>query len=283
MWGNMPDRERDAGVGEELERLDVLAAHQHVRMRLGEPRHRRREPAELVDDHPEGDEAEGQQDHGLEHVDPDRAAHAAVGHVGQHHRADHQPAHPVGHLPVRHLGEGRAAAHDADQEVGDEQRDLHDEDQQAEPVRAPPLAEVLHRGQIAAPLAERPDAGADEEEDHRDDQARRRGHQREDADPLHVGLARGAEQGERGHVGAEERDQEDERPERAGGDEEVLAGAAEEAVAEEADHQHDRQVDDDDREVIGRSSSLCRSRCSGQAWITSSVSTTEVATQKPMW
>ena len=128
---------------------------------------------------------------------------------------------------------------------------LQHEQQQPEVVRAPPLAEQLHRREVAAALAERPDARAHEIEDHRRDQPGRRGHQGEDPDALAVGLGRGAEQGEGRHVGAEQRHQQDHRPERAGGDEVVLAGAAEEAVAEQADDQHGRQVADDDREGHG--------------------------------
>ena len=68
---------------------------------------------------------------------------AEVGDVGEDDGADDEPAHPARHQAAGDLGQGRAAAHDADQQVGDQQGDLDHEEEQAQAVRAPPLAEEL--------------------------------------------------------------------------------------------------------------------------------------------
>ena len=87
-------------------------------------------------------------------------------------------------------------------------------------------------------LAERPDAGANEEEDRRDNQGRTRRHQGKDADTGVVGFAGGPQNGERGHVGAKQRHQQQEGADGAAGDEVVLARAAKEAIGENADAEY---------------------------------------------
>ena len=144
----------------------------------------------------------------------------------------------MGNLPLGDLGEGNAAAHDADEQIGNQQRDHDDEEQQTQAVGVPAAAEVLNLREEVVALAERPDAGADKEEDGGDDQSRTRRHQGKDADPGVIGFAGGSQDGERGHVGAKQRHQQQEGADGAAGDEVVLASAAKEAVGEDADAEY---------------------------------------------
>ena len=101
----------------------------------------------------------------------------------------------------------------------------------------------------------------------RNDQRRRGRHQAVGDDAVGEGVARCAEDRERGHVRAEQRQQEHGRAERAAGEKVVFGvrGAALRAEREDADVEHDRQVREDDR---GRNHSSARrsgSRCDGQS------------------
>ena len=251
-------------------------------MGLGQGGHHRLQPAQPADDHVERDPAEDGEDQGLEGVGPGGAAQAAVADVGHDHRADQQAAGPLRHLAAGDLFQGQAAGHDADQQVGHQQGHEDEEQQQAEPVRLPALPEELGLGQEAVALAEGPDPRAHEEEHAGDDQGRGGGHEGEHADALVVGLARGPEDGEGCHVGAEEGHEQQEGADGAAGHEVVLAGAPEEPVAQGADEDHQAEVDGDDGEGHGWSSP-CRSRCAGQARVTSRKSITAAAAQKPTW
>ena len=93
--------------------------------------------------------------------------------------------------------------------------------------------------------AERPQPRAHEEERQRNHEGRRRRHQAEGHDAVGKGVAGGAENRERRHVGAEERQQKDHRPERAAREEEVLGlviGRPAVAEREDADVEDDREV-----------------------------------------
>ena len=90
----------------------------------------------------------------------------------------------------------------------------------------PAIAEHLHRRDEPVPLAERPHARADEEQRQRNHQRRRGRHQRKGHDAVGEGVPGGSEDREGGHVGAEQRQQEHRRAERAAGEEVVLGAAA---------------------------------------------------------
>ena len=94
--------------------------------------------------------------------------------------------------------------------------------------------------------------------------------------PLAEGVARRAEDRERRHVGAEQRQHEHERAERAAGEEEVLGAGASVGAAEREDADVDDrdQVEPDDASgITGRGSS----RCDGQYRRTSSAITDRTA------
>ena len=76
-------------------------------------------------------------------------------------------------------------------------------------------------------------------------------------------MARRAENRERGHIGADERQQEDRRAERAAREEVVFgaAAAAPRAEREDADVEDDAQIGEDDER---RNHSRSRTRCEGQ-------------------
>ena len=67
---------------------------------------------------------------------------------------------------------------------------------------------------------------------------RGRRHQGEYADTGVVGFAGGPQDGERGHVGAKQRHQQQEGADGAAGDKVVLASAAKEAIGEDADAEY---------------------------------------------
>ena len=286
-------RERNERVAEEIQHRHPLAAEQRRRGRRGEQRlHRAAETAHAAADHDDCNRAEQKKERGLERVDPRGAAHAAEEDVAHDDERDDGAAQPIRHQPAADSRERGAAAHDRDDDVGNEQHRLDDEDQRADVRAFPPVAEHLDRRDESVAASERPQPGAEHKKSERDDERRRRRHQAEGHDAVREGVARGAQDGERRHVGAEQRQQEHHRPERSAGEEVVLrrAAAARRSEREDADVQRCRQVGEDDRRRnhrFGRaadpSGSPSFSRCSGQAKVTSSHSRPAQAAVNAAW
>jgi hypothetical protein len=126
-----------------------------------------------------------------------------------HHDQRHDgAAEPEAHQSIAHRPERRPAAHHGDHDVGDEQHGLDGEDDGPDVAAFPPIAEHLHRRHEAVALAERPEARADREQAERNNQRGRGRHQAVGDDAVGEGVARRAEDRERRHVGAEQRQHE---------------------------------------------------------------------------
>ena len=230
-----------------------------------QPGHQRRKAAHAAADDDERHGAEREEQDGLKGVDPGGAAHAAEEHIAHDHQGDQRAANRIRDQTAGDRPQGGAAAHHADDDVGHEQRRLHDEDGRADVAAFPAIAEHLHRRHEAVALAERPQPRADEEQRQRNDERRRRRHQAEGDDAVAEGVTGGAEDGERRHVGAEQRQQEDGRPERTAGEEILLGrgGALAVAPREDADVENGREIGEDDDRRNQRASPS--SRCDGHA------------------
>ena len=72
-----------------------------------------------------------------------------------------------------------------------------------------------------------------------------------DADALDVGLAGGADEGERGHRRAEHAHQEQERSDRTARDKVVAAGRAQESLAQHAEDEQETEIHGDDEQGRG--------------------------------
>jgi len=166
------DRQRDRDVGQQLQRPNFVPSHQKLRTLLGDPRQRGLEPAELPHDPDEGNPAQNHEHQRLKRVDPGGATQPAVAHVGQHDGTHGQASQPLGQAALGDLAQRHPPAHHADQQVGHDERDQHDEQHQPQHVRVPALAEVLHLGDVAMLLAQGPQTRTHEVEDDRDDERR---------------------------------------------------------------------------------------------------------------
>ena len=120
------------------------------------------EPADARADHDEGNGAERQEQQGLKRVHPRRAAHPAEKHVAITTSATTRPRTSRDRAAADGAKSGSAADH-ADDDVRNQQRRLHREDERADVPAFPAVAEELHRGNEAVPLAERPYARTEEE------------------------------------------------------------------------------------------------------------------------
>ena len=266
--------ERDERVAEKVQRRETLARQERRRRRRsGERLHRGAEPAHPGADDDDRDGPEDQEQHRLQGIDPRRAAHPAEEDVAHHDQRHDRAAQPERDDAAAHRGERRAAAHHRDDDVRHEQHRLHGEDHRADVAAFPPIAEHLHRRHEPMAAAERPQARADHQQADRNHQRRRRRHQAEGDDAVGERMARRAQDRERGHVGAEQRQQEHGRSERSAGEEVVLGvGApARRAEREDADVQSNREIgeDDDGREHY---SSPAGARWPGQIVLTSTQS-----------
>ena len=135
-----------------------------------------------------------------------------------------------------------------DDHVRDEHGRAQSEDNGADGVAFPAVAEEGNLGLVAEAFAQGPQAGADEENGERNHQAGGGGHKAINADALAVGLAGTAEDGEGGHVGGEEGEEKDHFAHRAAGQEKVLGAvlaATESGAADEGDQ---GEVDQDDED-----------------------------------
>ena len=240
--------EGDEGVAEEIPRRDPLATQQRRRHGVREHGlHRLAEAAHARGDHRHGDRAKQQEQRGLERVDQRGAAHAAEEDVAHDDERDHGAAEPVGHKAIADGAERGAAAHDGDDDVGDEQDGMHDEDHRADVAALPAVAKNLDRRHEAVPPAERPQPGADEEEADRDDQGRRGGHQPKGDDPVGERMSGGPENREGRHVRADQRQQKDRRTQRAAGEEIPLRVALLLRPAPgDADEEDEEEIREDD-------------------------------------
>ncbi len=203
--------------------------------------------AHAAADDDEGDHAEGEEQDGLETIDPCGAAHASEENVAHHHQRDERATHPEGHDAAADDLERGAAADDSDDDVRHEQRGLHGKDERADVAAFPAVAIHLHRGDEAMLLAERPHARADEEQGEGNDERGGRGHQAEGDDAVVEGVTGSAEDGKGGHVGAEEREKENKRAQLAAGEEEIFrVFAVRLAEGEDADVEDDAEIDEDE-------------------------------------
>ena len=130
-----------------------------------------RNPPMPARDHEERDRPEDEEERGLHRVDPRRAAHAAEEHVPHHDQRHDRAAEPVRHDPAADGLERRAAALHGDDDVGHQQRGLHDEDDRADVAALPAVAEHLDRRHEPVAPAERPQPRADRQQRHGDDSA----------------------------------------------------------------------------------------------------------------
>ena len=96
------------------------------------------------------------------------------------------------------------------------------------------------------PFAQRPQPGADEENSQRDHQTGGRSHQTVNANPLTISLAGTAEDGERGHVSCEQREEEYHLAYRSVREEKVLGVGLSPAKSDAPDECNDCEVNGDD-------------------------------------
>ena len=263
-----------AVIAESYERIHKQKPHRWVSR---DPLHRRGQTAgEVMADDDERDEAEAQEQQRLEHVDQHCPAQPAEEDVAHHDQRDDRAADLVIDVAVGEGFQDRTAADDADDQVGEHHR-------RGERKMNVPMCEHSQRsrkncdlGHVPEPLAHRPEAGADEEQGERDDQRRRRGHHPEHADAHAVRHPGASDDGEGGHVRGEQRQEEDDRPDRAAGEEEVFTRLLAPAEREDADVEHHRQVNENrgsGNEPVHRLMALRRreslssyfSRCVGHA------------------
>ena len=271
-------RQRDERVAEEIAGRHALAREQ----RRGGRRRQHRldgvaESAHADRDRRNRDRAERQEQNRLEGVHPRGAAHPAEEHVAHDDERDDGAAEPVRHAAAADRGERRAASHDRNDDVRHEQHRLHREDHRADVSAFPAVAKHLHRRHETIALAERPEARADHEDAERNDQRRRGCHQPIGDDAVREGVTRCAQDGERRHVRAEQRQQEHNRAERASGQEVVLRVRLlrGRAAREDPDVQDDRQIRKDDGGRNHRRE--LSSRCAGQCHRTSTQRSAEAA------
>ena len=147
--------------------------------------------------------------------------------------------------------DGDAADHGADAEetdehVGNQQAGEDGKEGVAEGRTLEAVAKILDLGDVAVAFAEGPEREADEEKTGRMHERRPRGEFAEGADAVVEGLGGAAHHGKGGHRRAEDGHKEDDGAERAARDKVVGRAAAEIADTDEADRDHDREIEADD-------------------------------------
>ena len=102
------------------------------------------------------------------------------------------------------------ASLDGDDDVGDQEEGLQGKDDRSDVAALPTVPKHLDRGHEAVFLAQRPGAGADQQEGQGNDERRGGAHQAISDDPVVEGVPRGPQDGEGGHVGPGQREEKDE-------------------------------------------------------------------------
>ena len=165
--------EGNKGITEKLLRSDPSPGEQGRVLRIrGNFSNDAVEPAEVSRNKKKRDASEEEEQHGLKGVDPSHSAHTPKKNVEHDDDRDDGATEPIRHQSPAQFLQGMTAAHHSNDDVRDHHQRGQGEDERADGVAFPSIPEILHLGHVPVALTQRPEAGPDQEDGQRNNQAR---------------------------------------------------------------------------------------------------------------